>query len=112
VCTGGAAPGTIHVWVDVPGPTRCSSSTGSHALGLADAVALGIALDQLPARLIIVGIEASWTTPGHGLSSAVADAVERVVDLITESAPFGPKTQRRPESAARPIGSHTRNRGV
>jgi hydrogenase maturation protease len=84
VC-GGAAPGTVHVWADEPDVARASSSTGSHALGVAEAIALGNALDRLPARLIVVGVEAAETTPGHGLSSAVAGAVEEAVDVIANA---------------------------
>ena len=79
---GGGAPGKIHVWTDDSELPGTSPSTGSHALGLADAVALGRALHRLPKRLIVVGVEAHDTTPGHGLSSAVAGAVEEAVDVI------------------------------
>lgn len=78
----GAAPGKVHVWADEPEQIRATPSTGSHSLGLADAIALGHALDRLPARLIVVGIEAQETAPGHGLSSAVAGAVDNAVDVI------------------------------
>jgi hydrogenase maturation protease len=78
----GAAPGNVHVWADEPVLARASHSTGSHALGLADAIALGRALHRLPTRLVVVGVEADEITPGHGLSSAVADAVEEAVDVI------------------------------
>jgi hydrogenase maturation protease len=81
VCSGGA-PGRIHVWADDPELAISSPPTGSHALGLADAIALGRALGRLPTRMIVVGVEAHETAPGHGLSSAVADAVEKVVDVI------------------------------
>ncbi|MDP9465107.1 MAG: hydrogenase maturation protease [Actinomycetota bacterium] len=81
VCSG-ATPGTVHVWADEPAQPRGSRSTGSHALGVAEAIALGQALDRLPARLVVVGIEAHETILGHGLSSAVAGAVENAVDVI------------------------------
>ena len=79
----GASPGAIHVWAepsDLPVP---SSAAGSHAMGIAEAVALGRALDRLPERLIVVGIEVDDTSTGHGLSAAVAAAVEEAVDVIT-----------------------------
>jgi hydrogenase maturation protease len=81
VCSGDA-PGTIHMCTEDPEPLRTSPPAGSHALGLTDAIALGRALHRLPARLIVVGIEADDTTPGHGLTSAVAGAVEEAVDVI------------------------------
>ncbi len=64
----GASPGTVHVWDDVPDLPVASSVTGSHALGIADAVALGRALDRLPTRLIVIGIEVDDTSSGQGLS--------------------------------------------
>lgn len=79
---GDGAPGKIHVWADTPELPSAPRSTGSHALGLADAVALGRALHRLPKRLIVIGVEAHETSPGHGLSSAVAGAVEEAVDVI------------------------------
>ena len=81
VCSG-EAPGKIHVWADDPELATSSPSSGSHALGLADAIALGRALGRLPTRMIVVGVETHETAPGHGLSPAVADAVEKVVDVI------------------------------
>jgi hydrogenase maturation protease len=81
---GGASPGAIHVWAEPFGLPVASSAAGSHALGIADAVALGRALDRLPARLIVVGIELDDTSAGHGLSAAVAAAVEEAVDVIAD----------------------------
>ncbi len=81
VCSG-APPGTIHVWDGDAEVARASRTAGTHALGLADAIALGRALERLPARLVVVGVEASETATGHGLSPAVAGAVDRVVDVI------------------------------
>ena len=78
----GSAPGAIHVWADESNAPAASRSTGTHGLGIADAVALGRALKRLPSRLLVVGIEVHDTSTGQGLSSEVADAVEKAVDLI------------------------------
>ena len=80
----GAAPGTIHVWRDAREIARAAPSTGSHALGVADAVALGHALDRLPGTLVVVSVEVADTSPGHGLSPAVAAAVDAAVAVIVE----------------------------
>jgi hydrogenase maturation protease len=61
---------------------RTAPTVGTHALGLAEAIALGRALERLPARLVVVGVEASETDSGHGLSPAVAGAVDEVIDVI------------------------------
>ncbi len=85
--TSGAAPGSIHrlecgngVW-DL-GDRAASAST--HGLGVADAVELAKVLDQLPARLVIIGVETEDVTNGTGLSNAVAAAVDPVAIAIAE----------------------------
>ena len=77
----GAEPGTIRMVEpgEVPVPPL---SLGTHALGIAHAVAVARALDRLPQRLVVVGIEADDTGFGDGLSPRVAAAVARAVDLI------------------------------
>lgn len=54
----------------------------SHGLGLAEAVALGRALNRLPARLVVYTVEAADTGLGNGLSPAVAAAVDEVAERI------------------------------
>jgi hydrogenase maturation protease len=77
----GARAGTIHrldvLATPVPaGFFRCST----HRFGVAEAVELARLLDQLPAQLIVYGIEGENFDTGVGLSSAVEQAVETVVD--------------------------------
>ena len=57
---------------------RCSS----HAFGVAEAVEMGRALDELPAELIIYGIEGADFCEGVGLSPPVAAAVAEVAVRI------------------------------
>ena len=47
----------------------------SHRAGVTEAVALAGALDRLPAKLDVFGVEAADLSPGEGLSPAVADAL-------------------------------------
>ncbi|MFC6238158.1 hydrogenase maturation protease [Longivirga aurantiaca] len=72
------SPGTVacfDVAVDrLPGDGW--SAGGTHALGLAAAVELSRALGTLPARLVIVGVEAQDMAAGAGLSSAVLGAAD------------------------------------
>lgn len=80
---GGGQPGHVHVWDgDVPGRSRRSAA--SHALGIDHAIALGAALDRLPSRLVVIGIEAGETGHGDALSPAVAAAVQPAVDTVVE----------------------------
>ncbi len=58
------------------------ATLSSHGLGLAQAIELGRALGRLPARLVVIGVEAAQLAPGGGLTPAVADAIARAVDLV------------------------------
>lgn len=82
----GAAPGEIRRWdgaAPLPRePFRCST----HALGVAEAVELGRALDRLPPKLILYGIEAMKFDRGGPVSPEVADAVERLAKDIASQA--------------------------
>ena len=75
----GAPPGTVSVWdaaesALAPASFCCST----HVFGPAEAIELGRALDRLPRRLRVYGIEATRFDPGVALTSEVLDAVERV----------------------------------
>ena len=76
----GAAPGTVHR-VDVSSGTLPEELglTSSHAFGLAETVELARALDRLPKRVVVYGIEGASFAAGAGLTPAVAGAVDEVV---------------------------------
>lgn len=76
----GAAPGAVHVLDATTTPLPASMTTAStHALSLADAVELARALDRLPARIVVYGIEGVRWTDGAAPSDAVTAGVDRVV---------------------------------
>lgn len=56
----------------------------SHHLGVAEAVELARALERLPPRVVLVGIEGASFDPGSGLSPAVGGAVAAAVAAIEE----------------------------
>ena len=81
----GASPGTIKIWdartsAFPAGQFRCST----HAFGVAEAIELARAIDQLPCRLVIVGIEGIRFEWGELRSAEVADAVERLAQRIAK----------------------------
>jgi hydrogenase maturation protease len=79
----GAAPGTIHRVDGRNGRLRGASYRRStHDIGLADIVALGRALDRLPQRLVIVGIEVQSCSVGAGLSALVRRGVRQAVGAV------------------------------
>ncbi|MFI0411784.1 hydrogenase maturation protease [Actinomadura sp. 3N508] len=78
------APGRIH---DLGAETAALARrpvTG-HALGLGEAVALGLAVGQMPARLRVLAIEGLDFSLGRGLTPEVAAAVTAVTDRIAAS---------------------------
>jgi hydrogenase maturation protease len=90
----GAAPGTVTV-LDVgadgqdlgslgarldPGPA------GTHGFGLAGAIELARALDRLPARVVVVGIEAVGFDHGAPLSPQVQASIPRAADAALMAA--------------------------
>jgi hydrogenase maturation protease len=86
----GADPGTITL-VEVAGAADdavavAGSVTSTHGIGLVGALGIARAIDAVPVKLIVVGIEGVVFSAGVGLSPAVADAVtqatERVVALV------------------------------
>ena len=85
----GSEPGTIFEWragdlkldhVDFPGST--------HSFGLAEAIELGRALQCLPRRLEVIGIEARDFTMGHAPSKKVTEAVAAAADRIVKRLQF------------------------
>ena len=74
-------PGRVHRFVlDRPRPLDHQAS--SHGLGLDDAVALAVALDRMPGRLIVHAIEAADLGQGPGLTPPVAAAVAAVAGSV------------------------------
>jgi len=79
----GAAPGTIFR-VEAhrePIPTNFFHYS-THAFGVAEAIELARALNQLPQCLLMYGIEGKDFEAGEGLSPVVKEAVEEVVRLV------------------------------
>lgn len=80
----GAAPGTIRVWDDLSwkplAEIRLRAST--HGFGVAEALDLACALNRLPRRLRIVGIEGARFETGAPVSPDVSKGITTVVDQV------------------------------
>ena len=77
-------PGGLHRFVvDRPG-VGVAPTASSHGFGLDDAIALAVALDRMPDRLIVHAVEAADLTQGSGLTPAVAEAVGLVAAAILD----------------------------
>lgn len=80
---GRRAPGTI-VWAEAGPdglPTDLRSSLSSHGIGVAEAVGLAAALERAP-RILFLGVEVADVTAGHGLSPAVARALQDLLECL------------------------------
>jgi hydrogenase maturation protease len=64
-------------------------SGGTHGFGLSATVELARALETLPRRLVVIGVEGSSFTVGAPLSPAVADALADAVDAVQRAAMTG-----------------------
>jgi hydrogenase maturation protease len=78
----GSALGVVHVWDGRHPPAYPGSGVSTHGLGVAEAIELARALDQLPARLQVYGIEGRNFKIGSRISPVVESAVDLVVDRI------------------------------
>jgi hydrogenase maturation protease len=103
----GQPPGTLHR-VDAHRQVLAGQGlrSSSHALGIADAIALGRALRTLPPELIIHGVEGADYTRGTPLSDAVAAAMpELVTRIVKEVEAIRPRMS---QAAPTRSGSHQR----
>ena len=78
----GDPPGTVHVVTDLSRLPGAAPGASSHGGGVSEAVVLGRALEQLPDRLVVVGVEPATVGHGTGLSPMVAGSVDAAVRLI------------------------------
>ena len=79
----GRAPGTVvrHDVVSESLPVDAFAGS-SHRFGLAEAVEISRALDTLPSRFVVYGIEVDATALGTPLSPQVVTAVHQVVEAV------------------------------
>ncbi|MBI1418144.1 MAG: hydrogenase maturation protease [Limimaricola sp.] len=81
----GAAPGTVQQFDAAAGPLQADLfHYSTHRFGLAEAVETARALGDLPARLVVWGIEGADFGPGEGLSASVDMAARALVTRLKE----------------------------
>lgn len=87
----GAAPGSVHRFdarqQALPAVFSCAST---HSFGLAEAIELARALQQLPSHITVYGIEGKNFAAGMELSPAVEHAVDSVVERIRAECSLAP----------------------
>lgn len=82
----GGPPGTIHRF-EVGSQSLPTGVLGgsTHAIGVAEVVELARAMDRLPARLTVYGIEVGGLSHGRALSPEVEAAVATVVAEVSDA---------------------------
>jgi hydrogenase maturation protease len=80
----GAEPGTLHCLVESQIPAFLDGASFAHGWGVAETLALGrlVNPEDLPVKLVLIGIEAGEVALGEDLSPEVAAALPEVVRLI------------------------------
>ena len=78
----GSPAGTIHVWDSRRVSLDSKAPASTHGLGLAEAIELARALNRLPSRLEVYGIEGYCFDRGSGTSREIQHAVDEVVRRI------------------------------
>jgi hydrogenase maturation protease len=82
----GARPGTIHQLIDDQLQSLSGGSGSAHGWGVAETLSLvrQLAPGNLPAKLVVIGIEAGQLDLGEALSTAVVESLPEVARLIEE----------------------------
>ncbi len=84
----GVPAGTIHR-IDAssqPIPARWWSSSSTHAVGVGDAIELARALDRLPRRIVVYGVEGRRFDSGSGISAEVQAVIATLADTVLREA--------------------------
>ena len=91
----GGAPGSIHRFDAESQPIPSSFfHYSTHAFSIAEAVELARALNQLPAKLVVYGIEGKTFDAGAGLSLEVEGAAAELVSWVGEELRTNSRSQR------------------
>ena len=81
----GAPPGTVRRFDPIAEPLPAGTFASSHSVGLAETVEMARALDALPLRMVVYGIEAGNIDHGEGLTAEVEAAVARLVEELADA---------------------------
>ena len=69
---------------DVPWTAPAAGHGSSHALGIADAIALGHALDRLPGELVLYTVEGADFRLGAPVTPAVRHAIGEIATTVAD----------------------------
>ncbi len=80
----GTQPGRVVTWDATTTPLPTPGAVSTHEIDASVAVELARAIGRMPARLIVIGIEAAQTEWGSPPSPPVDAAIDGVVDQVVE----------------------------
>lgn len=80
----GTAPGRVVTFDATVEPLPTPSAVSTHEIDVSVAIELARAIGRMPARLLLIGIEAAQTEWAAPPSPAVDTAIDAVVDLVVE----------------------------
>jgi hydrogenase maturation protease len=82
----GAPAGTVHILAEEDLATFADGSGSAHGWGAAETLSLGHRLvpEDMPAKIILIGVEALQFELGEGLSPGVKAAIPKAVKIITQ----------------------------
>ncbi len=82
----GAPPGTLHQLSEDDLLNFAEGTGSAHGWGAAETLSLGRQLnpEELPEKIILIGVEAVQFELGEGLSPAVRGAIPKAVDMINK----------------------------
>jgi hydrogenase maturation protease len=80
----GAAPGTVRSLVAGEADFPTNTPLSSHGAGVAHAAGLATALDRMPGRLVVIGVEISATADEGPLSAEVTAALPEAAARVVE----------------------------
>ncbi|MGW2747379.1 hydrogenase maturation protease [Streptomyces sp. NPDC001450] len=75
-----ATPGELHTMTATEAAGRARSTASTHALGLGECLALAEALDVLPRKVVVHGVEVADVELGTGLSEPVRAALPELIE--------------------------------
>lgn len=77
-------PGRLHRFELYRPGSATASGVSAHGMGLDDAIRLALALERMPARLILHAVEVADVSQGIGLTPAVAAAANALVLAVLD----------------------------
>lgn len=80
----GTSPGRVVTFDATVEPLPTPGAVSTHEIDVSVAVELARAIGRLPARLLVIGIEAAHTEWGNPPSPEVAAAVDAVVEMLAD----------------------------